>query len=90
VLREHGVDDRLLISVLQATKALYSCSEVFVPVGGVKSQAFIVGVGHRQGSVLLPLLFIGYMNWIDSQVDEGVTVECCKINRLLFADDLYC
>jgi len=27
------------------------------------------------------------MNWIDSRVDEGVTVGNCKINRLLFADD---
>jgi len=30
------------------------------------------------------------MNWIDShsQVDESVTVESYRINRLLFADDL--
>ena len=31
-----------------------------------------------------------YMNWIDShsRVDEGVTVGSCRINRLLFADEL--
>jgi len=30
------------------------------------------------------------MNWIDShcQVNEGVTVGSCRINRLLFVDDL--
>ena len=31
-----------------------------------------------------------YMNWINShsRVDEGVTVGSCRINRVLFADDL--
>jgi len=31
-----------------------------------------------------------YMHWIDShsRVDEGVTVGSCRINRLLFAEDL--
>ena len=30
------------------------------------------------------------MNWIDShsRVDEGVTVESCRTNRLLYADEL--
>jgi len=42
-------------------------------------------------SVLLsPLLFAVYMNWTDthSRVDEGVGVGSCRINRLLFADNL--
>jgi len=43
------VDGRLLLAV----KALYSCSGVRVPVSGVKSQA--MGVGLREGRVLLPL-----------------------------------
>jgi len=32
------------------------------------------------------------MNWIDShrRVDEGVTVGNCRMNRLLFADELVC
>jgi len=40
--------------------------------------------------VLAPLLFLAYINWIDSQsrVDEGVSVGSCRINRLLFADNL--
>ena len=51
---------------------------------------FHVGVGLRHGCVLLPLLFIVYMNWIDkcSQADECATIGNCKISRLLFADDL--
>ena len=49
-----------------------------------------MGVGHWQGCVLSPLLFIVYMNWIDkcSQADECATIGNCKISRLLFADDL--
>jgi len=54
VLREYGVDGRLLL----AAKSLYSCSDVCVRVGRVKSRPFTVGVGVRQGCVLSPLLFI--------------------------------
>jgi len=47
-------------------------------------------VGLRQGCVLSLFLFIVYMNWINchSRADEGVTVESCRINRLLCTDDL--
>ena len=42
------------------------------------------------GACAAPLFLIAYMNWIESycRVDEGVTVEGCKINCLLSADDL--
>jgi len=50
VLREYGVDDRLLLAV----KSLYSCSEVCVR--RIKSRPFTVGL--RQWCVLSPLLFI--------------------------------
>jgi len=53
VLREYGIDGRLLLAV----KSLYSCSEVCVRVG--KSPPFTVGVGLRQGCVL-SLLFSSY------------------------------
>jgi len=58
--------------------------------GWIKSQLFTVCAGLQEGCVLSPLLFIFRMNWIDSRsrVEEGVTVGSCKINRLLFVDDL--
>jgi len=52
MLREYGVDGRLLLAV----KSLYSGSEVCVHVGGVKSQPFTVGVGLRQSCFLSSLL----------------------------------
>jgi len=52
VLREYGVDDRLLLVV----KSLYSSSEVCVHCGGVKSQLFTVGVGLRQGVCVVTTL----------------------------------
>ena len=86
VLQEYGIDGGLLIAI----KSLYQHSEVRVRANGMLSKPFNVGVGLRQGCVLSPLLFIIYMNWIDkcSQVRESVAVGKCKIDRLLFADDL--
>ena len=67
-------------------------AQKFVSVSGVKSQPSTVGVVLRQGCVLSPLVFIVHEldRPIDShsRVDEGVTVGSCRINRLLFADDL--
>jgi len=52
VLREYGVDGRLLLAV----KSLHSCSEICVPIGKVKSQPFTFSVWTRQGYVLLRLV----------------------------------
>jgi len=52
MLRKYGVDGHLLMAI----KSLYSCLEICVLVGGVKSQPFTVGVGLRQGCLLSPLL----------------------------------
>jgi len=49
MLREYGVDGRLSLAV----KPLYSCSEERVPLDGVKSQPFSVGL--RQWCVLSPV-----------------------------------
>ena len=51
MLRECGADVRLLLAV----KSLYSCSEDCVPLDGVKSQPFSVGL--RQWCVLSTFLF---------------------------------
>ena len=86
VFREYGVDDQLLCAV----KSFYCQPGVCAEVNGKQSKPFQVGVGLWKGCVLSPLLFIVHMNWIDkcSQADECVTIENCKISRLLFADDL--
>ena len=86
MLWEYGVDGRLLLAV----KSLHYCSGVCVGVGGVKPQTYTVVIGFRQGCVLSPLLFIVYISWIDSHSrdDEGVTAGSCRINRVVFADDL--
>ena len=86
VLQEYGVNGQLL----RAFKSFYCRLEVCVRVNGKESKPFHVGVGLRQGCVLSPFLFIVYMNLIDkcTQAYECATIKKCKINRLLFADDL--
>ena len=72
VLQEYGVNGQLL----RAVKSFYCRPEVYVRVNGKQSKPFHVGVGLRQGCVLSPLLFIGYMIWIDkcSQADKSATI----------------
>jgi len=60
-LREYGVDNSLSLAV----KFLYSCSEVCVRVGGVVSHDCSPRVLAPERA-LPPLLFMFYMNWIDS------------------------
>jgi len=85
VLQEYGIDGQLFLAI----KSFYCQPEVCVCVNGKQSKPIHVG-GLRQGYVLSPLLFIIYMNWIDkrSQTIECATIGTCKINHLLFADDL--
>jgi len=49
-----------------------------------------VDAGLQQWYVLSELLFIVYMHsmYSHSEIDEGVTVGSCMINRLLLVDDL--
>jgi len=60
VLREYCDDGRLLL----ASKSLYSCSEVYIRVGGIKSQPFTVSVRLRQWCVLSPLFLLLYISYI--------------------------
>ena len=49
-----------------------------------------MGVGLRQECVVLPLVFIVYINWIEkfSRIDECVTIGRRKVSWLLLADNL--
>jgi len=82
VLREYGVDDRLLLAAM----SLYSYSDICVRVGGVKSQRFTVGDGLQQRCAVTTLHSLYELDRVDSysRVDEGVTVGSCRINGLLF------
>ena len=55
-----------------------------------RSNRLVWALCFGKGCVLSSLLFIVYMNWIDKcgQADECASIENCKINRLLFADDV--
>jgi len=85
-LQEYGSDGQLLLAI----ESIYCHPEVCVHINDKQSKPFHVGVGLRQECILFPLLFISYMNWKDkhSQTNECATIGNCKINRLLFADDL--
>ena len=85
-LHKYGIGGHLLMAI----NSLYSYTEVCIRVNGKQSKSFHVDVGLRQRCVLSSLFFITYMNCMDklSRTDECVTIGRCKINRLLFADNL--
>jgi len=72
-----------------AVKSLYSCSEVCVCVGRVKSRPFTVGVRLRQGCVLSPLLFIVYVSgsppfcWREPNPDLEIFSNTIQFTRLV-------
>jgi hypothetical protein len=77
-LRKKGVNERLVRAVMQ----LYEGASTMVKVGNGMSDAFSVGVGVHQGSVLSPLLFAIVMDVVCGDVMEGLLFE------ILYADDL--
>ena len=77
-LRKKGVNERLVRAVMQ----LYEGASTMVKVGNGMSDAFSVGVGVHQGSVLSPLLFAIVMDVVCGEVMEGLLFE------ILYADDL--
>jgi len=78
VLREYGVSGRLLLAV----KSLYSCSKVCFCVGELISTVRSGCWNPTRVSVLSPLLFIVYINWIYSS-RRGC--HCWKLQDQLFA-----
>ncbi|XP_054621698.1 uncharacterized protein vopp1b isoform X1 [Dunckerocampus dactyliophorus] len=86
VLREYGVSDQLI----QAIRSLYDRCQSLVRIAGSKSDPFPVKVGLRQGCPLSPILFIIFMDRISrrSQGVEGFRFGGCRIESLLFADDV--
>ena len=82
VLREHGVDTRLLLAI----KSLYSWSAICFRVARVESRTFTVAVGLRQGCVLSPLLFIVYIRPAQFRKLRAklLTLICCGPQMLYF------
>ena len=77
-LRKKGVNERLVEAVMQ----LYDGAKTRVKVGRGMSEAFDVGVGLHQGSVLSPFLFAIVIDCVCGGVMEGLLFE------ILYADDL--
>ena len=77
-MRKKGVNERLVAAVMQ----LYEGAKTRVRVGNGLSDAFSVGVGVHQGSVLSPFLFAIVMDAVCGNVMEGLLFE------ILYADDL--
>jgi len=83
VLREYGVDGRLLLAV----NLLHSCSEDCVRVDGVKITTVHRCCWTPTRCVLSPLLFIVYE--LDRQTQPGGRgCHCWKLQDQLFADGL--
>jgi len=79
-----GTDDSRQLLVIQS---FYSCSDVSIRVGRVKSSPLTVAVRLRQGLVLSPHLFKVCEFDRQSQPVDEVTVGGCGISCLLYVDD---
>ena len=77
-MRKLGIDEWLV----KLVQAMYANAKSQVRVGDQYSEAFDVGVGVHQGSVLSPLLFIIVLEALSRSFKSGCPYE------LLYADDL--
>jgi len=77
-LRKKGVEERLVKMIMD----MYVEAKTKVRVGSTLSDAFGVGVGVHQGSILSPFLFNIVMDVVCGSVMEGLLYE------ILYADDL--
>ena len=64
---------------------------MYVRWNGVFSEVFLAHNGVRQGGVMSPYLFNMYINEISLELNKqpiGYNFQRCRINHLLYADDL--
>ena len=83
-----GVSNKMLT----ALKSLYENVKCTVRINGRQSDWFSVGTGLKQGCILSPLLFNGYINDLVKKLNEldcGIKFnETSIISILLYADDI--
>ena len=83
-----GVSNKMLTSL----KSLYENVKCTVRINGRQSDWFSVGTGLKQGCILSPLLFNGYINDLVKKLNEldcGIKFnETSIISILLYADDI--
>ena len=83
-----GVSNKMLT----ALKSLYKNVKCTVRINGRQSDWFSVGTGLKQGCILSPLLFNGYINDLVKKLNEldcGIKFnECSIISILLYAYDI--
>ena len=79
-------------NMLTALKSLYENVKCNVRINGKQSDWFTLGTSLKQGCILSPLLFNGYINDLVKELNE---LDCCiKFNEtpiisiLLYADDI--
>ena len=86
-MKTYGVSGDLL----RAIRAMYQTSEACVKVDGEMTGWFEVRQGVRQGCPMSPWLFNIYLDMVVREAhvsyQGGVTLNTCKVQVLLFADD---
>ena len=88
ILKETGIPDYLICLV----RNLYASQEGTVRTGHGTTDWFQIGKGVRQGWVLLPCLFILYVEYIMrnaglEEAQAGIKIAGRNINNLIYADD---
>ena len=88
ILKETGIPDYLICLV----RNLYASQEGTVRTGHGTTDWFQIGKGVRQGWVLLPCLFILYVEYIMrnaglEEAQAGIKIAGRNINNLRYADD---
>ncbi len=86
-LAKYGINGQ----ILRCLQAAYTNVTSSIRIDKKLSNSFEINCGLKQGCPLSPTLFNIYINdLIDdlNQEDEGISFEDCKVNALLYADDV--